>query len=424
MKILGFLFFFFLINGLFANQINEMVNSKVVFKKEINLKELRPNQLAISMPFAKELILNPEQKKTLEQKAILKIELVYTQYRTSPTFNQKKLNRKRLTELKKLTPFLFESPLWVFELVSQTNGESREECGAMFHGFIFTFRPNSTKETLDKEADYLEALMKQMIKTDSLKSGTNKLELVADIKTRWDDRIGYVHDTIWKEEEPIPPPDFFYDHTLYKDSTVLNSFSRNKNWNNFIVVTDVTGSMSPYIAQIFVWLKGQAQNKKAKGFVFFNDGNNKPSRKKKPLETDGVYLIDNNTIDSVMAMAALCMRSGSGGGESLENDIEAIMDAEKQYPQSSEIILVADNKESMRDHKFLEKVKRPVHVILCGADHRVNIQYLDLARKTKGSIHTKDDDITNLHEVKKGEHIFIQGYEYLFEQNQFHFIYK
>ena len=71
-------------------------------------------------------------------------------------FNQKELNKKRLIELKKLTPFLFESPLWGFELVSQTNGESREDCGPMFHGFIFTFRPNSTKETLDQEADYLE----------------------------------------------------------------------------------------------------------------------------------------------------------------------------------------------------------------------------------------------------------------------------
>jgi len=424
MKFFGFLFFFFVINGLFANQINEMANSNVVFVDEINLKELKPNQLAISMPFAKELILNPEQKKALEEKAILKIELVYTKYRTSSTFNQKALNKKRLIELKALTPFLFEFPLWNFELISQTNGESRTECGQMFHGFIFTFRPNSSKKTLDKEAAYLERLMSQMTTTDSIKSGTNKLELVADIKTRWDDRIGYVHDTIWKEEEPIPPPDFFYDHTLYKDSTVLNSFSRNKNWNNFIVVTDVTGSMSPYIAQVFVWLKEQAQNKKAKAFVFFNDGDDKPSRKKRPLETGGVYLINNGTIDSVMAMAALCMRSGSGGGESMENDIEAMMDAEKQYPKTSEIILVADNKETMRDHKYLEKVKRPVHVILCGADHRVNIQYLNLARKTKGSIHTKEEDVFNLHEIKKGEHIFIQGHEYLFEQNQFHFIYK
>lgn len=424
MKSICFWSFLFLTPVLLANQIEYLASTNIIEKREVKLNELTPNQLAITMPFAKELILNPEQQKALTEKAIIKIELVYTKYRTSPLFNQKELNIKRLQELQKLLPQLFKNPLWGFELVSQTKGNSRQECNQMFHGFIFTFRPNSTPETLAQEAGYIEKLVSKMLKADSLKSRTDKSTLIADIKTRWDNRIGYVHDTIWKEEEEIPVPDFFYDQSLYKDSTVLNAFSRNINWKNFIVVTDVTGSMSPYIAQVFVWLKEQAQNKNAQAFVFFNDGDNKPSNKKKPLETGGIYLVENKNTEEVMAMAAKCMRKGSGGGENLENDIEAILLGVEEYSQIDEIILVADNREGMRDYKFIEKVKKPVHIILCGSEHRVNIQYLDLARQTKGSLHTNKNDIIALDKFSNGERFFIDNFEYLYENKQFHYLYK
>ncbi|MCB9360392.1 MAG: hypothetical protein H6587_07405 [Flavobacteriales bacterium] len=424
MKLISFFVFLFLSNYCFSNQVEYLANTRIIEKNEVNIHKLFPNQLAIAMPFANQLILNPEQKKALEEKAVIKIELVYTKYRTSSLFNQKELNIKRLKELQKLLPQLFENPLWDFNLISQTNGNSREECNKMFHGFIFTFRPNSTPETLEQEANYLDRLVSQTIKNDSLKKSSNKLELIADIKTRWDDRIGYVHDTIWKEEEEVPVPDFFYDQSLYQDSTVLNSFSRNKNWKNFIVVTDVTGSMSPYIAQVFMWLKEQTEKANVQGFVFFNDGDNKPSNRKKPLETEGVYVVNNSSTEEVMAMAAKCMRKGSGGGESLENDIEAILLGIEEYSKIDEIILVADNRESMRDYKFIEKVKKPVHVILCGSDTRVNIQYLDLARHTKGTVHTKENDIIALDGFSNGQRFMIDDFEYLYENKQFHYLYK
>ncbi|TXB64783.1 hypothetical protein FRY74_10050 [Vicingus serpentipes] len=424
MKWIPFFVLFFLVNKCFSNQIEYLANTNAIERVEFKLNELTLNQLAIAMPFAKELILNPEQKKALTEKAIIKVELVYTKHRTSPLFDQKKLNIDRLKELQKLLPVVFENPLWDFELISQTKGRSREDCKKMFHGFVFTFRPNSTKETLQLEAEYIQRLVLQSIKNDSLKNSSNKLELIADIKTRWDNRVGYVHDTIWKEEEEVPVPHFFYDQSLYQDSTVLNSFSRNKKWNNFIVVTDVTGSMSPYIAQVFMWLREQTKETSAQGFVFFNDGDNKPSNRKKPLETEGVYVVNNNSTEEVMLMAAKCMKKGSGGGENLENDIEAILLGQNQYKEIDEVVLVADNRESMRDYKFIEKIKKPVRIILCGSDKRVNIQYLDLARQTKGSVHTKVNDILNLDSIENGAHFFIGEFEYLFENNQFHYLYN
>ncbi len=416
-----FLILFCYSQVLMAQSFKTMVNLPPVYIEELKLSELKNNQLFISMPFAKHTVLNPEQKRMINEKVLIKLELVYTKFRTVSTFNQKKLNENRLLELKELTPSLFENPLWDFELVGQTNGNSRTECKQMFHGFILTFRPNSTTETLAIEADYLENIVSALDKQDSVEN-----KMVFDIKTHYDKQVGYLHDTIWRKDtiKPVPPPDFFYNQQLYKDSTVLNAFMRNKKWKNFIVVTDVTGSMSPYSAQVMVWLKEQTVDNSAKYFVFFNDGDDKESKKKKPLETHGVYVTPNMGVDSVISTATICMHNGSGGGERLENDIEAIIEGLKYYPKADEIILVADNFESMRDYEFLIKIKKPVHVILCGAENRVNIQYLDLARQTKGSIHTVKSDLINLEDIKEKEHFFIDDKEYMYKNKRFHSVYS
>ena len=424
MRSFYFLILFWWGGSVFGQTIKQMAIVGPSYIEEYDLKTLLPHQLYIATPFAQPIILNPEQEKLLAEKVVLKIELVYTKFRTSPSFNQEKLNHNRLKELKKVAPQLFENPLWEYELISQTNGSSREYCNNMFHGFIITFRPSSSKETLKKEGDYLQNLITSMHKNDSLNSDTVPKSYT--IKTHYDMNVGYLHDTIWFVDTfPKPsPPDFFYNHNLYKDSTVINIFERNNSWKNFIVVTDVTGSMSPYSAQVFVWLKAQAENKKANYFVFFNDGDDKDSHKKKPLDTKGVYVCENLNIDTVAETAVYCMQKGSGGGESLENDVEAIIEGIKYSPSSDAVILVADNMEMMRDYKYINKIKKPVHVILCGTKGRVNIQYLDLARETKGSLHTYHTDLYHLNEIKENEHFLIDGNEYMFKNGRFHSVYE
>ncbi|MCB0400612.1 MAG: hypothetical protein KDD41_00865 [Flavobacteriales bacterium] len=434
-----------------AVSLNGLTNRTPVVVEEVSLAQLSENQLYIATPFAKPVILNPEQKQQLQERVVLKVELVYTRFRSSPTFNQQLLNLNRLKELNRLVPGLFEAPLWEFQLTEQTKGNNPEVCNQMFHGFIITFRPNSSNSMLKQEADYLKKLVGSFLKQDSIdrynnptttnsnltgssdstgtgdstSSGTTKKPMKFTIKTHYDKKWGYIYDTIWFVDtvKPPPPPDFFYNHQLYQDSTVLNAFDRNRDWSNFIVVTDVTGSMSPYSAQVFIWLKAQTQNDKAKYFVFFNDGDDTESRKKKPLETKGIYVTENKGVDAVMQTATKCMLKGSGGGESLENDVEALIEGAKYYTSASSLILIADNFESMRDYDFINKVSKPVHVILCGSERGVNIQYLDLAYRTKGTVHTKFSDVTNLNDLKEGEHIYIDEQKYLFKNKRFHFVY-
>lgn len=406
-----------------AQNFTDLVNNDIQFVDEYAIDKLKKNQFFIATPFAKAIILNPEQKKMIAERVVIKLELIYTKYRKSTNFNQKQLNENRLKELNSLAPQLFETRFWDYQLISQTNGNSTEECDQIFHGFVITFRPNSTTNTLTSEANYLDALVSSMVKNDSLINDTTPKKF--DIKTHYDQQIGYLHDTIWYIDtiKPPSPPDFFYLQSLYNDTTVLSSFNRNKDWKNFIVVTDVTGSMSPYSAQVFVWLKKQAENNKAKSFVFFNDGDQKLSQKKKPLDTKGIYVAENSSLKEVIKIATKCMKNGSGGGESMENDIEAIIEGIKYYPSAEGVILVADNMEIMRDYKYIEKIKMPVHVILCGAEQRINIQYLDLARQTGGTLHTAYSDVTNLQKIKENEHFFIDDKEYMYNRGRFHSVY-
>jgi hypothetical protein len=79
----------------------------------------------------------------------------------------------------------------------------------------------------------------------------------------------------------------------------------------------------------------------------------------------------------------------------------------------------------MRDYSMLAEVKQPVKVIVCGTDYYglktpVNTQYLDLARKTRGSIHTIEEDIEDLADKKDGEEIVIGGNKYLIRGGKFY----
>jgi hypothetical protein len=99
------------------------------------------------------------------------------------------------------------------------------------------------------------------------------------------------------------------------------------------------------------------------------------------------------------------MRNGDGG-DLPENNVEALLKAEQLNP-GGELVLIADNWASPRDLSECDKINSPVHVILCSARSGVNPDYLFLARVTNGSVHTRDEDITNLGSMKEGEQVKI-----------------
>ena len=91
------------------------------------------------------------------------------------------------------------------------------------------------------------------------------------------------------------------------------------------------------------------------------------------------------------------VKAKGNGGDPEENDVEAILKGIQKYPDFKNLILIADNNSCMRDYCLVKDIKVPVKVVLCGTYSGINPQYINLAYKTKGSIHTIEDDISDFY---------------------------
>ena len=184
-------------------------------------------------------------------------------------------------------------------------------------------------------------------------------------------------DTAKPEISGSEKPSVIYSNTVNK--VVLEVFDRNKHWKNCLIATDVTGSMTPYMAQFLVW---HALNAKVspshKDFVFFNDGDNANDLTKKMGKVGGVYYINTSSHKKVEKVLKEAKRKG-GGGDAPENNVEATIKGLKRNPSVQGVIMIADNQATPRDLELLRKVKKPIHVILCGASTKINIDYLNMA---------------------------------------------
>ena len=100
-------------------------------------------------------------------------------------------------------------------------------------------------------------------------------------------------------------------------------------------------------------------------------------------------------------------KANGGGGDGPENDIEAILYTITNCPKCENIIHIADNGATPRDLILLNKVTKPIKVIVCklAASSLVNPKLLDIAYRTGGSLHTLDSDIETLGSLKVGDTI-------------------
>jgi hypothetical protein len=413
MKLLKFEIYLllFLTNAVHAQHLQGLASQKAQVIEKVNILQLNENQKFIPMDFARHEVLKPELTKFLSQNIILKIELVYTRFRLSSDFNQKQLNIKRLEKLKALAPDIFKNPVWEFQLLEQTAGNSPEECREMFHGFLITYRYFETDESIQTEAKYLENLFKEDASSTPQNPDSEPTKIKYKVKSRWDDRVGFVHDSIPESgysagDTALPA------NNQSNDMTVYNVFERNQQWKNMMIVMDATGSMSPHIGVALKWIKQQTEQNRASFFVFFNDGNKTSSNAKVIGNTGGIYIVESRDFAAVLSTAVKCMKNGSGGGETMENDVEAILAGINYSNKYEEIVLIADNYETMRDFQLIPSLKKPIRVILCGSGNRINAQYLTLARETGGSVHTTKSDIYDLKSVSENGSIEIEGKTY------------
>ncbi len=410
----------------------------------------RETPFVVWMNFNGDTILNKDVIGRLRQVTPERIDLVYTDFRRTSTFNQPELNRKRLETLMQAAPnlFIYETTDWRF--YGQTKAITAENAEELFHGFLvypvkvttekvtrfeMSFLDMALDSAISYAGEYDSACVVMHTRTRTRLEPTGKYlpkkywlqhkTKLSDEKTK---RFPYSqkvkvqtvltrYDTVrcYKKE--------FTDTRIYNvvsDSSVLKALERNKHWKNKLVVADVTGSMSPYTAQLAVWFKLRENLSDVNQFLFFNDGDNTPNEKKIIGKTGGFYACDaENGFDQMYATLKKAMSRGNGG-DVAENDVEALLHGIKTCPDCDEVILIADNFAPVKDIRLLHEISRPVRIVLCGAEHGIiNSDYLEIARKTGGSIHTMEFDITNLIHLNEGEKIVLGKREYVISRGKF-----
>ena len=112
------------------------------------------------------------------------------------------------------------------------------------------------------------------------------------------------------------------------------------------------------------------------------------------------------------------MKAG-GGGDIPENNLEAVLNAIRSCPKGKDVIMIADNYAAPRDISLAKHIGSPIKIILCGAYENINVEYLNLARRLKGSIHTMNEDITDLAKYNEGEIVDIAGKKFKLEKGKF-----
>jgi hypothetical protein len=387
--------------------VNDILDISETKQKEYEPQIKSGKQLYLKMNYGSSVILNSHDIKKLYGAKIASIDIVYSDHPKGDTYSS--LTRKRIENLKMLYPTAFSNIDIKWNLIRQTDCIDKESASSLFHGIVITYRPAQSDKEIEKEIEYLKDILSKLSKGTSVAVGVEEIIL---------DELAYLSDSI--PYESIDGERGFvtsFSYPSFVDSSVISVLKRH-NWSNMIIAADLTGSMAPYTAQLFVWLRLNTLDERVKQFVFFNDGNSTPDTKKIIGKTGGIYDTRSSNFQDVKELAFKTMRAGSGG-DLPENNIEALIKSNELCPDCDNIVLIADNWAPIKDISLLEKLNKPVKIILCGSDYGVNTEYLELARKTGGSVHTMTDDLTDLLKLNEGQSVTIRGQTFKIEKGKF-----
>ena len=144
-------------------------------------------------------------------------------------------------------------------------------------------------------------------------------------------------------------------------------------------------------------------------------GDNLPDNKKIIGNTGGVHTFEAKDYKKLKKDIEDVRKMGEGGDDP-ENDIEAILKAMIAYRDYQDIVLLADDSD-IRDMSMLKRIRKPVHIVLCGTKRGINPHYLKLAIHTKGSIHTANNDVY-IKQLKEGDEVALDNDIFVWEHGE------
>ena len=374
-----------------------------------------------------EFVKNYANYKFPKDRFVITIHLVYTKYREVDTFDQPLLNRNRFENLKTIWPELFATKGIQFKVFEQNSAKTEDAAKKLYHGFIIFFKAKVSEKvkeekgiigyTISTYRDSMIWIPEKVIYKKRKRYVETGYYLANDPEKR-KEGFKYKTPSIWFREKEIKlVVDSVVARKIKAKKVKVGRFDKrflqntneydafvNKIWKGkWGIVTDVTGSMGPYSAQVLLFLKYNSEVLKNSRFTFFNDGNGAPELIKRIGFSGGVYNVNSNNFDTIYRTILMAMENGNGG-DIPENNIEAIISATKKWNDIDTILMIADAGAPIKDIVLLKQLKKPVSIILCGnVDGNVPFDYFMLARETGGTIIQTNDEIRNLRKYKKGD---------------------
>jgi len=341
--------------------------------------------------YAKHTITNPQAwKELMQHNRATEVNLIYTKYPRNKDLwrtNYRGLMMNRLKALFALDSTL-NSGTVEWNIVLQTECATEPEAMLMPHGIEIVYEP-------------LESPVAESVGEDSVPA-----ESVAKIPTANDPKLKAAERKLSKMLKRF---------SASSDSTVQTVLNRNTRWQNALVVMDWTGSMYEFSIKTMLW---HAQNFDRSGLTnmtLFTDGT--PNQKKGRMGNYGGVV--STSMENLKTLTQVMQRAVffNYRNDIPENNIEALIKGIAAFPNSSEVIMIADNRSCMKDYCLCELVNVPVHVVLCGSKDGINPQYVNLAYRTGGSIHTLDSDIQGFDGYTvSGKELVIDGWPFTFNE--------
>lgn len=376
------LVFVFLVNNLFA-QTKYFSLADLDEKKQTNLEgkfklseipkfivATDSNKLFLENGYASSVIKNSEElylKK--EGYQVAEINLIYSKYPVNKNLwrtNYRKLLINRLKVLFKLDSSLNSGEI-EWNILLQTSCKNEKQAKLLPHGIEIVYNLIPTEfHAINKEVGSDVTTISDTL--NELISAENQVK----------DFIKLVNTT---QKSII-------------DSTIEKVYGRHPEWKNSLVIMDWTGSMQEFGATVILWHIQNFEKSGIKYLVIFNDGQH--GKKRKTGEYGGIYFTEASDLKKVIKLMKKARNEMIHNDEIEENNVEAIIKGINKFKAFDQLIMIADNRSCMKDYCLIDEINYPVRVVLCGTQGGINPQYVNLAYRTNGSIHTIENDIYNL----------------------------
>ncbi len=363
------------------------INSQTALESKFNLFEIDQyeddavdNAVFLENGYAQFAISNPQKwTRKMTNFRATEINLIYTKYPKNKELwrtNYRGLMMNRLKELFRIDSSLNSSEI-EWNIVLQTACNTEPEAMRMLHGIEIYFEPIELSDTtITTEVDSVPPAVKP-----NFASQESKL-----------DRM------IKRSGGPT------------SNLTAVNVLERHPEWKNSLVVMDWTGSMYGFGSKAMRWHLKNFEKSGITNVVLFTDGD---SFKKGKLGNFGGIIYSSASDPKKLVKLMRKNMRGHYNRETEENNIEGLLKGIAQFPDYDELIMIADNRSCMKDYCICDLLNVPVRIILCGTEYGVNPQYVNLAYKLGGSVHTLENDILGFEAYK------VQGTELVIESSVF-----